>query len=241
VQPIPAIKARLHIAQNRLSDAWDWAREHAVTADTEPTYLTEFNHLTLARLLVAQFRTDRDPAGLGTATNLLDRIVATAQSTDRGGSFVDALVVRALAHQARGDLDLALGDLGQALSTGAPAGYTRLFLDEGPAMADLLREIAARPNRPGADRAGELIRVARRDQESPPDASTVAPSTDDGLSSREIEVLRLLATDLTGPEIARQLFVSVNTLRTHTRHIFTKLDVNTRPAAVRRANEIGML
>ena len=48
-------------------------------------------------------------------------------------------------------------------------------------------------------------------------------------------MLRLLATDLTGPEIARRLFVSVNTLRTHTKHIFTKLDVNTRRAAVRRA------
>ena len=54
-------------------------------------------------------------------------------------------------------------------------------------------------------------------------------------------MLRLLATDLTGPEIARRLFVSVNTLRTHTRHIFTKLDVNTRPAAVRRATELGLL
>ena len=61
------------------------------------------------------------------------------------------------------------------------------------------------------------------------------------MSDRELEVLRLLATDLTGPEIARQLFVSVNTLRTHTKHIFTKLDVNTRRAAVRRAAELGLL
>jgi LuxR family maltose regulon positive regulatory protein len=54
-------------------------------------------------------------------------------------------------------------------------------------------------------------------------------------------VLRLLATELTGPDIARQLFVSVNTLRTHTKHIFTKLDVTTRRAAVRRAGELGLL
>jgi len=64
---------------------------------------------------------------------------------------------------------------------------------------------------------------------------------DNRLSDREIEVLRLMATDLTGPEIARQLFVSVNTLRTHTKHIFNKLDVNTRRAAVRRAAELELL
>ncbi|WP_163541953.1 LuxR C-terminal-related transcriptional regulator [Occultella kanbiaonis] len=67
-----------------------------------------------------------------------------------------------------------------------------------------------------------------------------AAAGDDQLSDRELEVLRLLATDLTGPEIARRLFVSVNTLRTHTKHIFTKLAVNTRRAAVRRADELGL-
>ena len=67
------------------------------------------------------------------------------------------------------------------------------------------------------------------------------PAGDEGLSDRELEVLRLLATELTGPEIARRMFVSVNTLRTHTKHIFTKLDVNTRQAAVRRATELGLL
>jgi LuxR family maltose regulon positive regulatory protein len=63
----------------------------------------------------------------------------------------------------------------------------------------------------------------------------------DPLSERELEVLRRLDSDLTGPELASQLFVSLNTLRTHTKRIFTKLDVNTRAAAVRRARELGLL
>ena len=63
----------------------------------------------------------------------------------------------------------------------------------------------------------------------------------EGLSEREVEVLRLLATSLSGPEIARELFVSLNTLRTHTKHIFTKLEVNTRRAAVRRASDLRLL
>jgi LuxR family maltose regulon positive regulatory protein len=61
------------------------------------------------------------------------------------------------------------------------------------------------------------------------------------LSDRELEVLRLLRTEMSGPEIARELVVSLNTLRTHTKNIFSKLGVNNRRAAVRRAGELGLL
>ncbi len=61
------------------------------------------------------------------------------------------------------------------------------------------------------------------------------------LSERELQVLRLLDSELTGPQIARELFVSHNTLRTHTKHIFTKLDVTSRRAAVRRGHERGLI
>ena len=87
----------------------------------------------------------------------------------------------------------------------------------------------------GDERAATVLASGEPDQ---PTATTAQP---EGLSERELEVLRLLATELTGPEIAQRLFVSLNTLRTHTKHIFTKLDVNTRRAAVRRAAELGLL
>ena len=105
-------------------------------------------------------------------------------------------------------------------------------------MEELLRAAARRPG-PAAsgEHAALVLHAAERGQATAP----TAPSDDEGLSDRELEVLRLLATELTGPEIARHLFVSVNTLRTHTKHIFTKLDVNTRQAAVRRAAELGLL
>ena len=60
------------------------------------------------------------------------------------------------------------------------------------------------------------------------------------LSDRELEVLRLLRSELSGPEIASQLVISLNTLRTHTQKIFAKLDVNNRRAAVRRAEELHL-
>jgi LuxR family maltose regulon positive regulatory protein len=234
VQPIPALRARIRIAQGGLADAEDWARRHRVDPEDEPTYLTEFDQLTLARLLVARYRIDHDARGLDAAVDLLDRVVAAG----RGGHLLDALVVRALAGHARGDVDAAAADLQRALGIGAPVGYVRLFLDEGTPMVDLLRVVAVRP---GTDRGADLVRIADGDRARRGSAATAALPGGDGLSGRELEVVRLLATDLTGPEIARRLYVSVNTLRTHTRHIFSKLDVNTRPAAVRRATDLGLL
>ena len=108
-------------------------------------------------------------------------------------------------------------------------------------MDELLREAERRPDpAASAEYAALVLRAAGRGQAAATAADAV-PSSHEGLSDRELEVLRLLATELTGPEIARHLFVSVNTLRTHTKHIFTKLDVSTRRAAVRRGTELGLL
>jgi ATP/maltotriose-dependent transcriptional regulator MalT len=244
-RPIPAAIARIRISQGRLADAWDWANKHAVTADDVPTYLAEFNVLTLARLLLAQGRADPDSAGLETAKGLLDRVLTAARAADRGGSLIEARLVRALAHHAQGNDDAALADLGHALIEGVPAGYVRLFLDEGPPLEALLRAAAAGPASPAAEHAAEMVRAADRGREqrdrAQPQIAAHSGQGGEGLSGREIDVLRLLATDLTGPEIAQHLFVSVNTLRTHTKHIFTKLDVKTRRAAVRRATDLGVL
>jgi LuxR family maltose regulon positive regulatory protein len=112
-------------------------------------------------------------------------------------------------------------------------------------MDVLLQAAVARADSPAADHAAELLRVAGRGRsqldQPPSQAAAEVAAGGEGLSDRELEVLRLLASDLTGPEIAQHLFVSVNTLRSHTRHIFTKLDVNTRRAAVRRATDLGLL
>jgi LuxR family maltose regulon positive regulatory protein len=239
VRPIPALRARVRIAQGRLADAWDWAHEQHVTAADPPAFLAEFNQLTLARLLIAQYRADGDQSGIEQARALLDRVVDAARAAGRAGSLVEARLVRALARHAAGDTGAAIQDLAAALTDGVPAGYLRLFLDEGPPMDELLREAELRPD--PAEAAEFAALVLRADTSAATTAAAAVPSSDEGLSDRELEVLRLLATELTGPEIARHLFVSVNTLRTHTKHIFTKLDVNTRRAAVRRATELGLL
>jgi LuxR family maltose regulon positive regulatory protein len=118
-----------------------------------------------------------------------------------------------------------------------PVGYCRLFLDEGAPMAELLGQLARAAAPEVRAHAEHLLAAGWRP--SPP--APAAPVPAEGLSEREIEVLQLLATELSGPEIARRMFVSVNTLRTHTKHVFTKLDVNTRRAAVAKAADLGLL
>jgi LuxR family maltose regulon positive regulatory protein len=230
VRPIAATRARVRILQGRLDDARAWAGERGVAATDPPTYLAEYNQLTLARLLVAEGDADE-------AIDLLDGVLDAGRAAGRDGTAVEGRLVRALAHHANGDADRAAADLAGALVDGAPAGYCRLFLDEGQPMAELLG-LLARAGAPDVRMHAEHLLAAAYRPSAPMPAGLIA---DEGLSDRELDVLRLLATELSGPEIARQLFVSVNTLRTHTRHIFTKLDVNTRRAAVRRAVDLGLL
>jgi len=230
VRPIAATRARVRIAQGRLDDARAWAHERRVAPTDPPTYLGEYDQLTLARLLVAA-------GDAREALFLLDRVLDLAHEERRDGSVVEARLVRALAHHANGDADSAVADLAAALTDGVPAGYRRLFLDEGQPMAELLAQVARAATHDVRTHAERLLAAAQRPSAPAPARDTAA----EGLSERECEVLRLLATELSGPEIARQLFVSVNTLRTHTKHIFAKLGVNTRRSAVRRAAELGLL
>jgi LuxR family maltose regulon positive regulatory protein len=229
VRPIPAARARVRIVQGRLDEARAWARKHGVAPTDPPSYLAEYDQLTLARLLLAEGDAPK-------ALRLLDSLLDVAQREDRDGSLVEARLVRALARHASGDADGAAADLTGALTAGVPAGYCRLFLDEGQPMLELLRR-GARAAAPEVRTHVEHLLAATQK----PSVPTARRTSEEGLSERELDVLRLLATELSGPEIAGQLYISVNTVRTHTKHIFSKLDVNTRRSAVRRAAEIGLL
>jgi LuxR family transcriptional regulator, maltose regulon positive regulatory protein len=242
VRPIPAAQARVRIALGRLDEAEAWARDHHVVDADPDAYLSEYDQLTLVRLLFAQQRAGQSDSNdsVDAAVGILDRVLAAAEAANRSGSVIEARWLRALARHLRGDLTQALDDLVPALTAGVPAGYRRVFLDEGPSAEDLLRTAARRPGLPGAAEADTLLDNLHRTRR----VTAVVPAPPAGpeqLSEREVEVLRLLATELTGPEISGQLFMSINTFRTHTRHIFTKLDVNTRRSAVARAGELGIV
>jgi len=230
VRPVPAMRARVWIRQGRLDDVRDWARETAreqgLPAD-DLAYLHEFEHITLARLLLAESSPDD-------ASRLLEGLLRAAEEGGRMGSVIEILVLLALAHQMVGDTDTALTSLGRALGLAEPEGYVRIFVDEGAPMTTLL---ALAPDR------GIFPDYARRLATSNAADVGAAPRQDliEPLSERELDVLRLLRSDLSGPDIARELVVSLNTVRTHTKNIYAKLGVNSRRSAVRRADELGLL
>ena len=242
VRPIAAMKARVWITHGNLSQATDWARERGVSATDDAGYLSEFDHLTLVRLLIARHRAHPDPGAIDQAVRLLDRLHEAAETSGRPGSLVEIRMLQALAQDAQGHRPQALQALGQAWAQAPePDGYVRLFLDEGAPMVELLRA-AEHQGLAGGDHARRLLSlVASPEAEAPDSGQPPAPSSADPLSERELQVLRLLDSELSGPQIARELFISHNTLRTHTKHIFTKLEVTTRRAAVRRARERGLL
>ena len=240
VRPIASMRARLQIAAGDLAATTRWALDRDVGVDDDPDYLREHEHLTLARLQLARHRTTPPghACGLPATLGLLDRLHAAAADAGREGSTLEIRVLSALCHDALGDRPAALAALGSALvETPEPDSHVRLYLDEGAPMVALLRHAATY-----GERGGPAREQARRllERAGTPAAVAGKPLADP-LSQRELEVLRLLDSELTGPEIAGQLYVSLNTLRTHTRRIFTKLDVRTRAAAVRRARERGLL
>ena len=174
---------------------------------------------------------------------LLDRLHDAAVDAGRHGSLLEIRILQALAHHSHGDLPQAVAALGVALAEAPePNSYVRLYLDEGarcwpscvthPASLRPVANMAQQCRSTPDDSSSE-----RRRQPRPTSRQPLL----DPLSQRELQVLRLLDSDLTGPQIARELYVSLNTLRTHTKRIFTKLDVKTRAAAVRRAHERGLL
>jgi ATP/maltotriose-dependent transcriptional regulator MalT len=235
VRPIAAMKARVWIVQGRLSEAWGWAREHDLSAADGLHYVQEFEHITLAKLLLAQAERDRADHSIHEVFELVGRLLDAAEDGGRTGSVIDILVVQALAHHARADLPAAIASLDRAVALAEPEGYVRVFIDDGPPMAMLLK-LAAKP-RNASGYVRRLLAAAVTAEGRP----SVEQPLIEPLSERELEVLRLLQSDLDGPDIARELTVSLNTVRTHTKNIYAKLGVNSRRAAIRRAAELDLL
>ncbi len=243
-RPIDAIKARIYLKQGRLSKAEEWVKEQGLSVDDEPSYLREYEHITLARVLVAESKNQREEFAITKALSLLDRLLKAAKDTKRIGSMLEILVTQALAYQAQENASRALATLERALTLAEPEGYLRMFLDEGAGMVQLLRQAAGHGILP--DYTRKLLSAFDADQQgkeeetsrstSPASSSLIEP-----FSQRELEVLRLFKTELSGPEIARELVVALSTVRTHTKSIYSKLNVNSRRAAVKRAIDLGLI
>ena len=242
VHPVAALRARIWLKNGRLAEALGWAREQRLSVDDDIHYTREFEHITLARVLIAAGKSDREAGFLDEATRLLGCLLQAAEAGRRMGSVIEILLLQALAFQAQDNLPHALAPLERALALAEPEGYVRIFVDEGEAMRWLIEKQSRNRNHPLSGYVDKLL-AAFTQPAAAPKSAIIHQKSDmiESLSERELEVLKLLRTELTGPEIAQHLIVSLHTLRTHTNNIYNKLGVNNRRAAVRRAEELDLL
>jgi LuxR family maltose regulon positive regulatory protein len=234
-------QVRIWLAQGNLDAASQWAEKRGLGANRESVpvqtmdFYLLFDYIMLARVLIATNRLDE-------ATGLLQRLLEPAEAGERTTRLIEILVLQALASQAGRDTTQAMATLERAFALAEPEGFIRIFVDEGPPMAQLLYEALIRGI------AAEYVRrllaafpVAEPEQAAP--LETQAPESDliEPLSERELEVVQLIAEGLTNPEIASRLFLSLNTVKAHTRNIYGKLSVHNRTQAVARARALGVL
>ena len=152
------------------------------------------------------------------------------------------MVLQAVALQAQGKQDQAVHLLCDALTLAKPGGFIRLFVDEGPPMAHLLSEVAARGMMP--DYTGKLLAVVEAEVQKREITSSLpvpAQPLIEPLSPRELEVLHLMAAGLSNQEMCERLFLALSTVKGHNRTIFGKLQVQRRTEAVARARALGLL
>jgi LuxR family maltose regulon positive regulatory protein len=240
VRPLHARKACVYAALGNVRTCARWAADHHVAPDDRLTFSREFEHVTLAEVLLAQRRATGDAHALGTARSLLERVAAATEAGRRQGTLIDVLVLQSLAADDAGDETKAVAAWERAVTLAEPEQHVRPFARHGSAVASLVAGSGhLRTDSPFWERLESAVLSTADDTTSPshrPSAGPVSP-----LSVRETEILRLLATDLDGPEIAHHLVVSLHTVRTHTKSVYSKLGVNSRRAAVSRARELGLL
>lgn len=242
---LAACRARLWLAQGQLGPARQWAQNYAQYVEAagpnlRPLIKYCFAHMTLARVRLAEAQPEE-------AAQVLTPLLDVAEAGGWAGDLIELLILQALALHMQAATAHALATLRRALTLAEPAGYVRIFVDEGPPMARLLAQCAASllQGDPILTYTERLLRVFPEALSQPPIApgssQKAASPLAEPLSERELEVLRLLAAGLESPEIARNLIISVSTVRTHIKNIYGKLDVHSRVQAVERARALGLL
>jgi len=231
-----AFAAELAVRQGDLGAASQWA---ATMGRYMPLTLMPYYYapqLTLPKILLAQ----ATPASLEQAAAELSRLYAFVTATHNTCFAIQVLALEALLHHAQGNGQKALAALGQAVTLAQPGGFLRAFVDLGPDMADLLRQLAAK----GAASGYVKHLLQTYAAETPLRPAALRPAQHDmvePLTRREQEILTLLAQRLTSKEIALKLVVSEQTVKRHRANIYQKLGVNSRRQATAAAVAAGIL
>lgn len=252
-----AATARLWLRQGELAPATAWAGQfmldYGLAWASQPGDWFRFEYAILARIWLAQGK-------LSETADLLGQLMQGAETAGCTGQLIEILALQALAQQAQGDLDGGVQTLSRALALAEPAGYVRLFVDEGRPMGELLARVALTETAvaayarrilaafPAPTPDGDQAAAAGESAPPPakqPEAAEISPELAhwlaEPLSERELEALQLVAEGLTNRQIGERLFISTATVKKHMENIYGKLYARNRTQAVARARELGLL
>jgi LuxR family maltose regulon positive regulatory protein len=171
----------------------------------------------------------------------LDESIRHARAVNGNGELIRLLALQALALEALGKRMPARAALGEALACGAPGGYIWRWLEVGPGIGPLLRELrsdgdTSQAFQPYLDSLLDACQTAFGELAQPQQGALLEP-----LTPREVEIMGLIGKGYSNPEIASELVVSLNTVKKHTSNIYGKLGVRSRTQAIMRARELNLL
>jgi LuxR family maltose regulon positive regulatory protein len=219
-----------------LSRALQWVKERGLSIDGDLENLRAFEYIALTNILIAQKRLDD-------AARFTQRLIEMAQAGDNAHMQIEIRLLRSSIFKALEDKQAALDEFKEALKLGEPGGFLMIFVSKGKPVADLLEEVVAVKKQDHDAAKADFTLAYAKKLLSVFKGSTLpkAEGLLDPISERELEVLHLIAAGLSNREIADKLFISLNTVKTHTKNINSKLDVTSRTKAVARAKELGLL
>ena len=231
---------RAYLAQQMGAAAEARRLTASFSPNTPPTPMTTFYVASVSHANV--LLSAGTPADLAEADRELGRLHNLAASGHNTRYLIEVLALEALLQEARGNLDAGLAALQQAVALAEPGGVIRVFVDLGPKMAVLLRQLAARSGaREYLDRLLAAFGDVKEHQAPPNKPLPSQGGLIEPLSERELEVMALLSERLSNKEIAQELTISPTTVKRHTVNIYQKLSVGSRRDAVARALALGLL
>ena len=236
-EPLDAWRARIDVLTGNLTAARTWASHCDLSLESEPQAINTFSLMTLVHIEVTAGAHIRGAEKLADALSLLKRL-AFFEEHSRPGMMPEILFLSGFTCHLMNEPASALEYLNSAINAPSAEENAAVFLNDLPAASGWLKQSISKVSAP--EWLKNSINTEADTQPHNPDSSAKQPLTE-SLSDRELDVLRALNSDMTGPEIAASLFVSLNTLRTHSKNIYSKLGVNTRRAALRRAEELCLI
>jgi LuxR family maltose regulon positive regulatory protein len=234
---LSALGPWLWIRSGKLKQAVDWAEELGFPNQDEISMRNETEYIVLARILNMQKELDK-------AEKLIEYLMIDAQKGDRFLTISDLHILKAITRYHQDNIKGAAGELYAALSFGESRGLFMAFVSEGEPIAELIEVILDEKIENKTDPYPDvsetylkkLVKVMRTEI-----VTSYENSLEEPLSERDKEVLTYIAEGLSNNQIAEKLFVSLNTIRTHTKKIYSKLGVHSRTQAVAKTKELGLI